>query len=342
MAVIPSVPGLTVTIAVDGQALPEYDNPGIQGSETLTKDDFHLPNDHNDGLPHIVKFVESTPGKSFAIWVDRDPSFQLLSDHIAFHVLLDGRDMGRFGDETSSKDTWSLEVCETISKCPEGDEMTYTIRQFYFSELKIKDLTHGYLIHEAEGNSLSPEDLRLQKFLAEYCGTIQVQFFHMVDAGYSYYRSMHDTPSNFRSISELSETALNGRAVDCATSLKDAGLVKLPRSCRAFMYKDPRERPFAIFEFHYRSREGLIREGVIPRPPTVDSSSHLSRDELLRRVAEWEAENQRLTSELAQERMRKSHPPTGLKREAEDTPAERTYKERKLEDGWIVINLTND
>lgn len=237
MAVIPSVPGLTVTIAVDGQALPEYDNPGIQGSETLTKDDFHLPNDHNDGLPHIVKFVESTPGKSFAIWVDRDPSFQLLSDHIAFHVLLDGRDMGRFGDETSSKDTWSLEVCETISKCPEGDEMTYTIRQFYFSELKIskhfpapstqcdqlpfptvtEDLTHGYLIHEAEGNSLSPEDLRLQKFLAEYCGTIQVQFFHMVDAGYSYYRSMHDTPSNFRSISELSETALNGRAVDCAT-----------------------------------------------------------------------------------------------------------------------------
>jgi hypothetical protein len=38
--------------------------------------------------------------------------------------------------------------------------------------------------------------------------------------------------------------------------------------------------------------EGLIREGVIPRPPTVDSSSQLSRDELLKRVAELEAENQ--------------------------------------------------
>jgi hypothetical protein len=137
MAVIPSVPGLTVTIAVDGQALPEYDNPGIQGSETLTRDDFHLPNGHNDSLPHIMKFVESTPGKPFAIWVDRDPSFQLLSHHIAFHILLDGWDLGRYGDETSQKDTWSLEVSEKISKCPEGDETTYTSRQFYFSELKI-------------------------------------------------------------------------------------------------------------------------------------------------------------------------------------------------------------
>jgi hypothetical protein len=47
--------------------------------------------------------------------------------------------------------------------------------------------------------------------------------------------------------------------------------------------------------------------------------------------------------QLAQERMRDPGPPTGLKRDAEENPpAKRTYKERKLKDGRIVIDLTND
>ncbi|KAK4038982.1 hypothetical protein C8A01DRAFT_37031 [Parachaetomium inaequale] len=75
------------------------------------------------------------------------------------------------------------------------------------------------------------------------------------------------------------------------------------------------ERPFAVFEFRYRTRDGLVKEGIIPRPSRMAMSAHqkveedignMSEDEVRERLAVYmqkdeenrkAAENARIASE---------------------------------------------
>ncbi|KAL1838549.1 hypothetical protein VTJ49DRAFT_2547 [Mycothermus thermophilus] len=109
-------------------------------------------------------------------------------------------------------------------------------------------------------------------------------------------------------------------------------------------YVDPKNRPFAVFEFRYRSNKGLIRECIIPRAPTAtDEVQGMSEDQLRQRLAQVLKENQRLAQEVAERKVIESKS-IGIKREVEvdEDKFVAKYKARKLDNGRLEIDLTDD
>ncbi|KAI1089678.1 hypothetical protein F5B19DRAFT_495178 [Rostrohypoxylon terebratum] len=64
---------------------------------------------------------------------------------------------------------------------------------------------------------------------------------------------------------ELSEKTLKGKAISHGTSFSTPETIVAPRFVDAERIGD---RPIAIFRFHYRSRDALKREMIIPRTPS--------------------------------------------------------------------------
>lgn len=73
---ITGVPGLSVTIVVDGQNLREYED---ESDQPMT------------GIPEVVKFVESTSGSTFSVLVKTTPDFDLAPEEsLNPQVYIDG------------------------------------------------------------------------------------------------------------------------------------------------------------------------------------------------------------------------------------------------------------
>ncbi|RYP08726.1 hypothetical protein DL764_001746 [Monosporascus ibericus] len=127
------------------------------------------------------------------------------------------------------------------------------------------------------------------------------------------------------------EKALKGRAVthkiDCAPG--KPGIPSRPRQVDA--YQDPLKRPFAVFEFRYRSREGLIAESVIPRPtPMGDMDEQQLRQFALQLYRGKEDRDMSVKSEVKTGREARGR----VKRrreESELTPTKRSKGTRSLE-----------
>ncbi|KAJ1553047.1 hypothetical protein HK405_009121, partial [Cladochytrium tenue] len=88
MAVIDVVPGLQVTIEVDGATATEYDDP--------KRDKWQIPHldvaENDDDTPpaYVVKYIESKPGASFRFRINKTPLLQLYgAHHMAFKVHAD-------------------------------------------------------------------------------------------------------------------------------------------------------------------------------------------------------------------------------------------------------------
>jgi hypothetical protein len=78
MAVLPSLPGIIVTVSVNNRGLQEFpddEEPGVIGAELATKT--------------ISKYVQSVP-KEFSIVLRVTPQFKFDFPTIGFHVYVDG------------------------------------------------------------------------------------------------------------------------------------------------------------------------------------------------------------------------------------------------------------
>ncbi|KAL1838548.1 hypothetical protein VTJ49DRAFT_2546 [Mycothermus thermophilus] len=284
MAIITFIPGLEVTIAVEGQALQEYDNPEHARPEfpAMTPDLFDLPDGHSK-------------------------------------------------------------------------------------------------LGKAEASDLPTEVIQQQKELAKDYGTIRVEFFRMTTCGIEPSRSCgissapsRPSPTPFSApdpMEEVSEKAFKkGRAVDCVTKMVEVDLPSkrplprlkvAPKPRRApkpkqirkpieapklkGTFTDPRKRPFAVFEFRYRSKEGLMREAVIPRPTRVDQLQDLSSEELRKRLAQMMEVNERLAEQATRRNATDAMATVRGKRPAEDDgEIMAKYKARRLNNGRLEIDLTDD
>jgi hypothetical protein len=78
MAKLPRIPGLKVSIAVDGTSLPEHT-------------DSHT---NNDTRRKVTRYVQSQPDKAFCIRLRCDQSCETLTEHdIGATIRIDGRNV---------------------------------------------------------------------------------------------------------------------------------------------------------------------------------------------------------------------------------------------------------
>lgn len=136
MAIIDLIPGLEISIAVDGIALPEYedeiDEDGMRGPQ------------HR---PVARRYVESSSDKEFAIQLKLHDPYRMEFDSLLFYISIDGKPMAK---PVISKDQYPLFfrgdiVKKTIKRTVEGatvsgDEMDqYRLRKFRFSKIEMSE-----------------------------------------------------------------------------------------------------------------------------------------------------------------------------------------------------------
>ncbi|KAK1776856.1 hypothetical protein QBC45DRAFT_206251 [Copromyces sp. CBS 386.78] len=306
MAVLTCYPGLEVTVEVDGQRAQEYDAPADEIEAGAKELNFHsIPDLRIEGCPYIIKYIESKPGKPFAFQLDSTnfaiPSSDNKKHLVQYRCVLDGISTGYnqlVGGAKSSKNSFTSGSNESGWKC----------HKFQFSTLEI-----------VEGGDGKQGD-RTKEY-----GTLLVKLCDAIDL-----KRTIPTLASIRSpvpVQSVSEKALKGRSVDSKVVF-DTQPFSASKRAPIVHLVDPGRRPFAVFEFRYRTMEGLMCEGIVPRPVKEDDDQ----------VVDVEKEQQPLNPV-------KPDPDNtrGIKREfADPNPMAVCYKLRRLEDGKVEIDLTDD
>ncbi|KAL1838550.1 hypothetical protein VTJ49DRAFT_2548 [Mycothermus thermophilus] len=208
MAIISSVDDLDVTIVVDGHTAREYVDPDGDNANScpMTRRDFHIPTGQQGNLPYQIKYIESKPGKRFAVSIRKGPKFRTIGHHIAFRIYVDGTEQVfvHQHEKETQDGVYRRIVDGFLHRTPRGD---YTSYKFQFSELKTVEASR----------TVSASDLKKQMALVKECGTVKVEFFYMLYCPPAAPQQRPKDEYTPPTVTEVSEKALKGRAVDCAT-----------------------------------------------------------------------------------------------------------------------------
>ncbi|KAK3498092.1 uncharacterized protein B0T23DRAFT_334666 [Neurospora hispaniola] len=302
MAILSCLPGLKVNIRANGELAKEYDAPPDDVKAGSKKYKFHkLSSRISEEDPYALAYVESKPGEQFEVAIDSTGlGFPDFRRQISLTVIIDN---------------WSLRPhlirnqVDTFSAAIVGDNVTgWQKISFSFSSLDIVEAP------------VSEKDIKKQIEEASRYGTIVVKLELVYDGTPASGGGSIAPPKT--SVGKVAEKVLKGKAVDSRATFKSQAATA-PKFY-VVTSADPLHRPFAVFEFRYRTMEGLIREFIVPRPKEV-----IDVEEEFMRI-------KRIKPELAVEAR-------GIKREPMDAAlfASR-YKQRRLEDGKVEIDLTDD
>ncbi|KAL8299224.1 hypothetical protein RB594_003667 [Gaeumannomyces avenae] len=146
-------------------------------------------------------------------------------------------------------------------------------------------------------------------------------------------------------IGPINEKALKGRALSLRTTA-NAEPGAMPNSRRhSYNYRlvDPKQRPFAVFEFRYRTKDDLIKEAILRAPPSPAENVHNNQPAI--RIDEDNGDVLRtVQGEVKMVKKEKKHA-AGIKRkagEASQAPPSRRFKQSRRPDGKFLIDLTDD
>ncbi|KAM7194645.1 hypothetical protein V8F20_007837 [Naviculisporaceae sp. PSN 640] len=331
MAILDYIPGLEVTVEVDGRTATEYDNPNDDEEPSFKHADFHLA-DQDRPLPHVIKYIEAKPGAPFGFQIKGKEDLQFHDRVILFKDFVDGQQAEkRVSPDRNRRGEWSLLLNRLVKHT---STTHWTSSLFRFGNLDVGDA--GDTCHT---------DLKKQIEEATHWGVLMLKCYHgAAEQPVSNPSRLDDLPPPKET--SVSEKALKGRALDCITTFDNP--TTEPWYQRMIIpYTDRKKRrPFAIFEFRYRTHEGLIKEGVIPRtatPTAADRVREMSDDEVRRLAQELLAERERAKTPAVKEEIKR-----GVKREIDLTDEgstanfEERYKSRRRDDGHVEIDLTDD
>ncbi|RYP17786.1 hypothetical protein DL766_008819 [Monosporascus sp. MC13-8B] len=320
MAVIKEIPGLKAQI-VDAKDVPlkEYDDPyaeepdeELQLLATATKEDNNI-SVHAQKIPHVIKYIEAISGAEFSFEFIKFPNFEHRSHHLAFRCVFDGLQLlpAHEPDEEREQNLmWFRVVSSALFKGPDGRHFYHA---FKFGDLQ-KGKFLGWRAHEVK---------RL--------GTLQILVYNMMFSNETYTPAICARPST----GPVHEKALKGRTVSHKVDYSP-GKPCIPSPGQVGVYQDPLKRPFAVFEFRYRSREDLIAEGIVPRPTPIDDMDEQQlRQFALKLYREKEDRDKSVKREVKTERETQG----GVKRSREGselTPAKRSKGSRSPE----IVDLT--
>lgn len=144
MALLDSLPGVEVTVCVEGEALQEY---AAENDEVVHQDKAVV---YHQQQVTTTKFIESATGKPFLVRVNVKAPFKMNCDNIAFAVRVDGKHIRK--SLMSKKDfakimngereDWSVNIEGPIEQVGSG----WVVRLMHFAEIqssKLSILTAG-------------------------------------------------------------------------------------------------------------------------------------------------------------------------------------------------------
>lgn len=124
MAILDELPGLEVTVQVDGCNVREYTDPYALNHRQSSR----------GSCPKAVKYIESKTGANFAVCFLKDPDFKQLSHHIAFRIHVDSIEAGFFHEPNSyNHREWGIKVDGGSWKSQRG----ITSYKFRFADFSI-------------------------------------------------------------------------------------------------------------------------------------------------------------------------------------------------------------
>ncbi|TKW59438.1 hypothetical protein CTA1_10229 [Colletotrichum tanaceti] len=351
MAIIHDLPGVKITVQVDGQDAVEYDDPD------------GLENDANrkNARWRTFSYVESKDDAFFSVryQIDNSHRWQSPVHALSLTLYVDGKRMDGVVCEATrfhnydSFFVWDHKVDGSRERSTaSGYER---LNKFKFSKVTTTD--------DAAKDRVESDSTR-----AKLLGTIEVFIYSMIITGPSRYISSGHRHETQRDGFNIAEKALKGRAVSHGTSFADGGVVSQRPSVTAEYLND--HLPIAAFNFKYRSRDALHKELIIPRSPSPEPIDGLSEAEIRRLAAERLDEinvsiaqtlpandKKKERKEGRTDRLQNRHRSATVKREGRrpiikrkfvemldltDESVKREWKKVKIEGNRVAIDLTED
>ncbi|KFZ08013.1 hypothetical protein V502_09600 [Pseudogymnoascus sp. VKM F-4520 (FW-2644)] len=298
MAVIDTLPGVDISISINGQSVKEYEDAGEEAGGPL-------------GPKTVVKYIEAISDTEFAIKASVLPAFRVHRQSIydlAFQVDVDGKwAAGRCYldaiDEAYSP--WNSQIEGFYSNDATGRS---TVNPFKFADVEIAD------------KDKIDQDVKAAAAL----GQITVEVLRIKVGAETNRRE--NLPR--QAVSKISEKAVKGRALSHGTAFGVAKIVGPETRTLDCVYLDGRDKPLARFVFRYRSKEALRQLLVIPRTPSPDPFDALPAADRERLAREAFQQQQVSYSPRFSCRMRGLLPP-GSKTRARDQTREDVQKRAK-------------
>ncbi|KFX99241.1 hypothetical protein V490_01888 [Pseudogymnoascus sp. VKM F-3557] len=269
MAVIDEVPGLDVSIWMNGQPVKEYEDAGEEIDGPLAS-------------KSVVKYIEAISDTEFAVNFSVLPVFKehrQTKDDLLFKAQVDGKwYSGRFMEFGQSDSRPWNRLVEGVSGVDVAGRGT--LRPFKFDAINIV---------EATDSTKTEIDMKAAAKLGEVI--VDVFRVRIGANAESKYSAQKDTAAT------VSEKAIKGRALSHGTTLGTTKTIPAPKISH-HTNLDGVDKPLARFIFRYRSKEALRQLLIIPRTPSPDPFISLSA-----------AERERLAREaFQQQQMSKADP----------------------------------
>ncbi|KAI2613313.1 hypothetical protein GGR54DRAFT_643109 [Hypoxylon sp. NC1633] len=323
---VEDVPGIEVTVVVDGHDAMEYDDPNLADQELGRAAE----------CPTSSKYIECIDNGKFYIKANVHPDFswglqETFSLNLWLYVdgmVVAGVNVKRPGHGMTGSTPRKSEIHGRLCYCHKTEK--WLLQECNFSAISTVD---------DAGNDRVKRDIAAAKGL----GVIEVRVDRVITHG-RHSRSPH-RPRD-RANLELSEKALKGKAISHRVSFSSSRITQCPETSIRWSSYNGDEGPMAIFRFHYRSRDALKREMIIPRTPSPEplpETARMSREEL-EQLAQERLDQLRRGGSVKEERK-----PT-IKREfgkiidlsgEDERPSKLSRRSRTLQQPE-VIDLTDD
>ncbi|KAL8294744.1 hypothetical protein RB597_008511 [Gaeumannomyces tritici] len=300
MAISDRIPGLEVTVKVDGERATEHHDDAAYDEPCAVK------LDSPDGV-RVVKYIEATSGAPFSVHIKRTSGFNFRGNHIGWSVAVDGGQLCKKQEVSPRTRKRGAEWSSEMTGYFKGDSVSGFIKKRWkFGDLDIVSAdTH-----------ITAEMMAKQMLLAKSLGVITVGVYHLLRP--NRVKPWRAKPHDDINTGPINEKALKGRALSLKTTADaEPGVRPARRDIYNYRFMDPEQRPFAVFEFRYRTKGDLIKEAILRAPPSPA-----------------ENDNQKEKKHAA-----------GIKREAGEAsqaPPSRRIKQSRRPDGKFLVDLTDD
>ncbi|KAL1302742.1 hypothetical protein AAFC00_003094 [Neodothiora populina] len=275
MAIIPGVPGLEVSIVVDGKPLHEY------------VDEYEEEEEHvGDITKKVTRYVECQSGKAFGVQVKFRPGFKSVAERevATAAVSIDGLPIDHLHYDRRFRNR-RKDIFNHIFYGPAHIESG----QGRYKPMLFTDL------------GLDGENMQVERALPiKHLGTISVK----IQRGMKVARNANTLERSGLHRPSVSEKALKGSSVSHYVNLGEAQHVSEPTFAAVKLRGGA---PFAKFDFKYRSRKSLQALLIIPRSPSPTALEDKDPDDLTLEEARELLRRQRARSPKNKLELKREH-----------------------------------
>ncbi|GAP86541.1 hypothetical protein SAMD00023353_1900340 [Rosellinia necatrix] len=314
MAVLTEVPGIEVTVNVNGQRATEYADPHASKPSPEV----------NPSCPVSSKYIESIDNAEFSISLAATNDNVFMWNNTEYRLRADVKvDTKWVSSSLLTRDRGRRTVRGL--KQYSGESRQWHLRKLKFSPIGTVD---NQDVEQVENDAKSMKGL----------GLIEVSFDRCVMLHRKNPMSESFTNADSRVVAEK---ALKGNTVSHSASMGGIEIIATPRSWECCPVEG-HHGPVAIFLFLYRSREGLRQALVIPRTPSPELASRtISRSVKNMTVSELQILAQERLDKIKEEKSCNESVTKRKVNELIDVDGE-AEKARAAKRPVITIDLTDD